>query len=152
MTLQYIRDHSRETTDENYNDEQIELFARHAISRINTECNTKFPTFGTMGEDYTYIPDDWLLDLVSPFLSYEIKMNDTVLTEAQLYLDWFNERLRKFKEDLAHLVEIYDGEGNGINPDYVDTELLSGIYPINTNMALGQYGYWFGYHGNGGTF
>lgn len=152
MTLKTILKNSEVFTDEKFNEENLISIANKAISRINTECNTLFPFYGSVNDDYTAIPQMWQLDLVSPYVSYGIKMNDSALSEADRYLDEFYKALSNFKDKLGSLVDKYDSGDtiNGISSEYLDTVGFGGVYGIDTTGAI-NIGF-FGNNGNGGSF
>ena len=150
MTLKTILKNSEVFTDEKFNEENLISIANKAISRINTECNTLFPFYGSVNDDYTAIPQMWQLDLVSPYVSYGIKMNDSALSEADRYLDEFYRALNNFKDKLGSLLASYDETDpeSGISTDMVAQEGLGGVYEIDTSNAI-NIG-WFGNNSNGG--
>ena len=152
MTLKTILKNSEVFTDEKFNEENLISIANKAISRINTECNTLFPFYGSVNDDYTAIPQMWQLDLVSPYVSYGIKMNDSALSEADRYLDEFYKALSNFKDKLGSLVDKYDSGDtiNGISSEYLDSVGFGGVYGIDTTGAI-NIGF-FGNNGNGGSF
>lgn len=152
MTLKTILKNSEVFTDEKFNEENLISIANKAISRINTECNTLFPFYGSVNDDYTAIPQMWQLDLVSPYVSYGIKMNDSALSEADRYLDEFYKALSNFKDKLGSLVDKYDSGDviNGISSEYLDPVGFGGVYGIDTTGAI-NIGF-FGNNGNGGSF
>ena len=152
MTLKTILKNSEIFTDEKFNEENLISIANKAISRINTECNTLFPFYGSVNDDYTAIPQMWQLDLVSPYVSYGIKMNDSALSEADRYLDEFYKALSNFKDKLGSLVDKYDSGDviNGISSEYLDSVGFGGVYGIDTTGAI-NIGF-FGNNGNGGSF
>ena len=152
MTLKIILKNSEIFTDEKFNEENLISIANKAISRINTECNTLFPFYGSVNDDYTAIPQMWQLDLVSPYVSYGIKMNDSALSEADRYLDEFYKALSNFKDKLGSLVDKYDSGDtiNGISSEYLDSVGFGGVYGIDTTGAI-NIGF-FGNNGNGGSF
>lgn len=152
MNLKTIAENSAYFTDENFSDRELLSFGNKAIARINVECKTNFDYFTTMNDDYSDLPSAWLMTLVSPYLSYGIKMNDTSLTEAQIYLEEFYSALRKFKEDLGSLVSAYQQGDiiNGISPDLVSSIGFGGAYGIDTSQAINKG--WFGNGTNGGSF
>lgn len=152
MTLKTITDNSATFTDETFTTEQLLTIANKGISRINTECNTLFPFFQTITEDYKAFPEMWMMDLISPYVSYGIKMNDSSLSEADRYLDEFYRALSQFKDKLGSLVDKYD-EGdtiNGISSEYIDSTGFGGVYGIDTSGAV-NVGF-FGSNGNGGSY
>ena len=100
MTLTEILVNSHFSTDENITPDLAISTANRAIALINTECDTKFPKFETFTDLYTYMPSNWLFTLLSPYISYTIKMNDTSLSEADRYLDEFYKALNRFKDKL----------------------------------------------------
>lgn len=145
MTLKIIANNSNIFTDENFSDANIISLANKAISRINTECKTKFPFYTEINTDYTAIPVNWQLDLLSNYISYGVKMNDSSVTEADRYLDEFYKSLNNFKDNIGSLVDSGD-----ISSDYVDSNGFGGVYGIDTSGAI-NIGF-FGSNGNGGSY
>ena len=152
MLLRNIIANSALFTDEKFSDADLLSFANRAIARINNECNTLFPDYTTALEDYTAIPKNWQLDLISPYLSYGIKMNDTSIVEADRYLQEFYQVLNAFKGKLGSLVVKYaNGDVvNGVSSEYVDPDGFGGAYGIDTANAVD--GGWFGSNGNAGSW
>ena len=152
MTLKKIMDNSAIFTDENFSVEQIVSIANRAISRINAECKTLFPFYEDTSSDYTAIPAVWQYDMISPYLSYGIKMNDSSLSEANLYLDEFYRALNTFKDNIGSLVEAYEkgDTENGLSGEYINTIGYGGVYGIDTSDAI-NVGF-FGNNGNGGSY
>lgn len=152
MTLKTITNNSSYFTDENFTSEQLVSIANKGISRINTECNTLFPFFDNISEDYKAFPEMWMLDLLSPYISYGIKMNDTSLSEADRYLDEFYRALLQFKDKLGSLVDKYiEGDTvNGISPEFIDDVGFGGVFGIDTSAAI-NVGF-FSNNGNGGSY
>lgn len=152
MTLNDITKSVAIFTDEDFGNDDLLVIANKGISKINTKCATKFPHFETNSQEYDAIPKHYLLDLISTWISYGIKMNDSSLQEASMYLDDFYKVLDDFKEDLGRMVDNYKA-GNfedGISPDYIDTIGFGGVYGIDTSNAV-NVGY-FGNQGNGGCY
>lgn len=152
MLLRTIITNSAIFTDEKFSDTELLSFANRAISRINNECNTLFPLYTSPTEQYTAIPDNWQLDLISPYLSYGIKMNDTSMSEADRYLEEFYRVLNSFKGRLGSLAERYaNGDTvNGVSSDYIDPDGFGGAYGIDTSSAIDTG--WFGSNGNAGSW
>lgn len=152
MTLTEILVNSHFSTDENITQDLALSTANRAIALINTECKTKFPKFETFTETYTYMPSNWLFTLLSPYISYTIKMNDTSLSEADRYLEAFYRALNNFKDNLGALIEDYDETDpeSGVDPSLVQDTGFGGVYTIDTSNAI-DIG-WFGNNGNGGDF
>lgn len=152
MILKTIIDTSANFTDEKFTDAVLLTFANKAIARINSDCNTLFPNYVSMTADYNAIPSNYQLDLISTYINYSIKMNDTSLSEADRYLEEFYRSLNNFKTKIGALVSKYaNGDTvNGISPDYVDPDGFGGAYGIDTSSAI-EYG-WFGNNGNGGSY
>lgn len=150
MTLQDIITNSQFFTDETIVQINSLSVANKALSIINTECNTLFPFMESLNAMYSYMPSNWLFALLSPYLSYAIKMNDSSLTEADRYLDEFYRALNNFKDKLGSLLASYDetDPDSGISPDMVVKEGLGGVYEIDTSNAI-NIG-WFGNNGNAG--
>lgn len=152
MTLQDIITNSQFFTDETIVQTNSLSVANKALSIINTECKTLFPFMENLSDMYSYMPSNWLFALLSPYLSYAIKMNDSSLTEADRYLDEFYRALNNFKDSLGSLLASYDETDpeSGISPDMVAQEGLGGVYEIDTSNAI-NIG-WFGNNSNGGSW
>lgn len=152
MKLVDIKNNSAIFTDENFSVEDILSLANRAISRINVECKTRFPYYTDMTTEYTAFPDINQFDLISPYLSYGIKMNDSSLSEASRYLDEFYRALSAFKDSIGSLVEAYNqgDTENGISSEYINDIGYGGVYGIDTSNAI-NIGF-FGYNGNGGSY
>lgn len=152
MKLEVITDNSAIFTDENFTDEDLLSLANKAISRINTECGTKFPFYKSISEEYIAFPADYQLDLISSYVSYGIKMNDSSLSEADRYLDEFYRVLAKFKDKLGTLVDNYEkgDTENGISSEFINSEGFGGVYGIDTSGAI-NVGF-FGNNSNGGCY
>lgn len=152
MTLADIIKNSSIFTDENLNIEDLISIANRAISRVNTECKTLFPFYEDSTSEYTAIPAIWQFDIISPYLSYGIKMNDSSLSEADRYLDEFYKALNNFKDNLGSLVDAYEkGDAvNGVSGEYINDIGYGGVYAMDTSGAI-NLGF-FGSNGNGGSF
>ena len=152
MTLQQIVNNSQFFTDETVVQVNSLSVANKALSIINTECKTLFPFMETLNDEYTYMPSNWLFALLSPYLSYAIKMNDSSLSEADRYLEEFYRALNNFKDNLGSLLATYDETDpeSGISPDMVVEDGLGGVYQIDTSNAINVG--WFGNNGNGGSW
>lgn len=152
MTLEDIIKNSSIFTDENFSATDMISIANRAISRINTDCKTLFPFYEDTKTEYTAIPAIWQFDIISPYLSYGIKMNDSSLSEANVYLDEFYKALNNFKDNLGSLIETYEkGDTiNGVSGEYINSIGYGGVYGIDTSDAI-NIGF-FGYNGNGGCF
>ena len=108
MTLQEVITNSQFFTDETVIQVNSLSVANKALSIINTECKTLFPFMDNVTDTYSYMPSNWLFALLSPYLSYAIKMNDSSLSEADRYLDEFYKALNNFKDSLGSLISSYD--------------------------------------------
>ena len=152
MTLSSIIKKSNIFTDESLLTENLISIANKGIARINTECGTKFPDYNSDNEEYDAFPDNWQTDLITNYMSYGVKMNDSSLTEADMYLDEFYKVLNSFKDKLGTLVDNYEkgDTDNGISPDYIEKDGFGGVYGIDTSGAI-NIGF-FGYQGNGGSY
>ena len=152
MTLAEITKNSAIFTDENFSVENILSLANRAISRINVECKTLFPFYTDITSEYTAIPPIHQFDMISPYLSYGIKMNDSALSEANIYLDEFYKALNSFKDSIGTLVEQYENGDteNGLSGEYINSIGYGGVYGIDTSDAI-NIGF-FGDNGNGGSY
>ena len=90
--------------------------------------------------------------MISPYLSYGIKMNDSALSEANIYLDEFYKALNSFKDSIGTLVEQYENGDteNGLSGEYINSIGYGGVYGIDTSDAI-NIGF-FGSNGNGGSY
>lgn len=152
MTLQDIVNNSQFFTDETVAQLNSVSVANKALSIINTECKTLFPFMENLSDTYSYMPSNWLFALLSPYLSYAIKMNDSSLSEADRYLEEFYRALNNFKDNLGSLISTYDETDpeSGISPDLIVEDGLGGVYQIETDNAINVG--WFGSNGNGGSW
>ena len=152
MTLQEIVTNSQFFTDETVAQINSVSVANKALSIINTECKTLFPFMENLSDTYNYMPSNWLFALLSPYISYAIKMNDSSLSEADRYLEEFYRALNNFKDNLGSLLATYDETDpeSGISSDMVVEDGLGGIYQIDTSEAINVG--WFGNSGNGGSW
>lgn len=152
MTLAEITKNSAIFTDENFSIDNILSLANRAISRINVECKTLFPFYTDTTSEYTAIPPIHQFDMISPYLSYGIKMNDSSLSEADRYLDEFYKALNNFKDNIGSLVEAYEkgDTENGLSSEYINSIGYGGVYGIDTSEAI-NIGF-FGSNGNGGSY
>lgn len=152
MTLSDIVTNSQFFTDETVAQINSVSVANKALSIINTECKTLFPFMENLTDLYTYMPKNWLFTLLSPYISYAIKMNDSSLSEADRYLEEFYRALNNFKDNLGSLLDSYvEGDPeSGIAGDMVAEIGLGGVYEIDTSNAI-NIGF-FGNNGNGGSW
>ena len=152
MTLSDIVTNSQFFTDETVAQINSVSVANKALSIINTECKTLFPFMENLTDLYTYMPKNWLFSLLSPYISYAIKMNDSSLSEADRYLEEFYRALNNFKDNLGSLLDSYvEGDPeSGIAGDMVAEIGLGGVYEIDTSNAI-NIGF-FGNNGNGGSW
>lgn len=152
MTLKAITDSSNIFTDEKLSNEDVIKIANKGISRINTQLGTMFPEYKDINEEYDALPGSWQMDLLSNYVSYGVKMNDSSLTEANMYLDEFYKTLTNLQNKLGTLVDKYlKGDiVNGISPEFIESEGFGGVYGITTENAI-NVGF-FGDMGNGGSF
>ena len=152
MTLQDIVNNSQFFTDETVAQINSVSVANKALSIINTECKTLFPFMENLSDTYSYMPRNWLFALLSPYLSYAIKMNDSSLSEADRYLEEFYRALNNFKDNLGSLISTYDETDpeSGISPDMIVEDGLGGVYQIETDNAINVG--WFANTGNGGSW
>ena len=152
MTLTEVIKNSQFSTDESIDFSNAINTANKALAIVNTECKTYFPKITSMTEEYKSMPSNWTFALLSPYISYTIKMNDTSLTEADRYLDEFYRALGNFKDNLGNLIINYDGDDfeSGISSDLVDATGFGGVYEIDTSNAINTG--WFANNGNAGDW
>lgn len=152
MKLDEIISTSNIFTDEQLDKDGLIKIANACISKINTECGTLFPAFTDTTSEYTAIPKNWLLGMLNNYLSYGVKMNDTSLTEANMYLDKFYNELSKFKDSLSILLDLYTTDTvNGLSSAYVIADGFGGVYGIDTTNAINM-GFFGNSGSNGGSF
>jgi hypothetical protein len=152
MTLEEIVMNSEFFTDETIENLNSVNVANKALAIVNSECKTLFPFMEDMETLYTYMPKNWLFALLSPYISYAIKMNDGSLSEADRYLEEFYRALGNFKDSLGTLIAEYDDTdfNSGISSDMISETGFGGAYAIDTSNAI-NIGF-FGNNGNGGSW
>ncbi len=152
MNLKDIVTNSQFFTDETISSVNYLSVANKALAIINVECKTLFPSIENDTTPYYYMPKNWLYALLSPYISYAIKMNDSSLSEAEMYLNEFYRALENFKDNLGTLVADYDESDpdSGISSDMVADTGFGGVYEIDTSNAINVG--WFGYDSNGGSW
>ena len=84
MNLKDIVTNSQFFTDETISSINYLSVANKALAIINVECKTLFPSIESDTTPYYYMPKNWLYALLSPYISYAIKMNDSSLSEAEM--------------------------------------------------------------------
>jgi hypothetical protein len=152
MNLKDIVTNSQFFTDETISSINYLSVANKALAIVNVECKTLFPSIESDTTPYYYMPKDWLYTLLSPYISYAIKMNDSSLSEAEMYLNEFYRALENFKDNLGTLVTNYDESDpdSGISSDMIADTGFGGVYEIDTSNAINVG--WFGYDSNGGSW
>lgn len=152
MSLSEILTNSQYFTDESIEKINSINVANKALAIINTECKTLFPKMDDINTGYEYMPSSWLFALLSPYISYAIKMNDSSITEADRYLEEFYRALNNFKDSLGTLIAEYDETdfNSGISPDLIVETGFGGVYAIDTENAI-NVGF-FANEGNGGDW
>lgn len=154
MTLDEVIKNSALFTDEQLDNSNYVNASNRAIALINTECKTLFPSITSVTENYVAMPKDWFFSLLSPYISYTTKMNDSSVGEADRYLEEFYKALNNFKDELGTLVDNYDpnkeNNGNGISPDYISENGFGGVYEIDTSNAINVG--WFSNDTSGGSW
>lgn len=152
MSLSEILTNSQYFTDESIEKINSINVANKALAIVNTECRTLFPQMDDINTNYEYMPSNWLFALLSPYISYAIKMNDSSITEADRYLEEFYRALNNFKDNLGTLIAEYDETdfNSGISPDLIIETGFGGVYAIDTENAI-NVGF-FANEGNGGNW
>lgn len=138
MNLTQIKTWSEGFTDEAQTDATALAYANEVISILNTSFHLKLPFITDVSTEYTVLPESWFVRFMVSYLCYGIKMNDSSLSEAQMY---------KQKFDVA----IYDFSAfdkSSLGEQYIDTASTSN-YVIDTSYALNVG--WFG-NGEGETW
>lgn len=105
MKLSELKTQSEAYTDEIMTSAFALAYANKAIAYINTEISIELPFFANVDDDYDALTDAWLMRLVTPYLAYGIKMNDTSLSEANRYEQEFAASLIAFKEVFADVID-----------------------------------------------
>jgi len=130
MTLDEMTKVANSSTDENFRTNQTMFFANEAISVVNAEVGTRLPFIEEVNEEYTALTETWIRQIIIPYISYSIKMNDSAIQEAVLFLDSFNRGLNRIKDkkDKAIGEEYRD---NGFETTYtIDFSDMAGTYNI----------------------
>lgn len=143
ITLRDLVEASDAWTDEFIIDEFILKYANQCMAYINTEVGLNLPYFTDDKSKYIAIPAKWLRRLVTPYLSWSIKMNDGSITEAQIYWQHFISGLGDFNDKAIGAEE--DGSGGIVDPEYIDqTELGTRTAQIDfgTKVKKGFNGWW----------
>lgn len=133
MTLQELMQMSEDFTDETQTQSFGLSYANEALATISTRAGLLLPFISNIEEAYTALPKHWLVRLLSPYLSYGVKMNDASLSEAREYREKFELALMEFK-DVAH---------NVVAEEFHDPD-STGVYQIDTSLAIdiGWFGGW----------
>lgn len=107
--------------DEDYDFSEIIVFFNDAISRINIDCESKFPMIDELSVEgeYTAIPDKWQKTLLVPFALGRVKQLDSSQFE---YVDAYTE----FTNNLAQFRVTY------VVPEEYKDETA---YPFETDFS-----------------
>lgn len=123
MRIDTLIDSINLDTDENFDDADVILFINDAIARINTECQANFPFISETDEEYTALPDKWIMMLFKPFASAKIKQNDSSQFEYQDFYSIFDNNLNRFKQFYS------------IPQEYLDEEAISKVGFIDFSQS-----------------
>ena len=130
ITLQELVEASDAWTDEFIIDEFIYNYANQCVAHINTEVGLNLPEFTDAKAEYSALPVKWTRRLLTPYLSWSIKMNDGSLTEADVYWQQFIIALMDFSNKA--IGDEDDGSGGIVDVEYIDqTELGSRVAQID---------------------
>ena len=130
-----------------YTDEEVEtvhaiVYANEAIGKINSR-GYSLPLIKTNDIEYpnAILPDGWQARLLVNHISYGVKMKETDIEEAMIYLQQFDDALRDFLTKAPGIlnpeyVGDKDSDGNNIEAG------VGGVYVNDTSEAI-DIG-WFG--------
>lgn len=103
MTLDEIVVVSDSFTDESATAQMKMGFGNTAIAIINTKLGLMLPRITGAKEDYKALPWSWFQRILTPYISYGVKMNDGSLNEAQFYKEEFEQALFDLKSDINNV-------------------------------------------------
>lgn len=111
MTIIEVANMANSYTDENFSVGVLLGYANAAISKINITIKTNLPLFDSQ-EEYTALNSNWINMIVVPFVCWSIKMNDSSINEANVYLFQYEEGLKELsKQKSTQIDEEYQGDG-----------------------------------------
>lgn len=111
MTLAEISQLANDYTDENFSTGMLRGFANTAISKINVTVGAKLPLYDAV-ESYTALSSDWQNAVVVPYMCWSIKMNDSSLNEAGVYLNQYRQGIEELKRNKKTAIdEVFHGDG-----------------------------------------
>ena len=119
-------------TDESISTNMAMYFANEAISVINAEIGCELPFISDVSIDYVGLSETWIRQLLIPYISYSIKMNDSSIEEASIFYNSFSlglERLSVHKEQAIP----EDYRGSSFTTAYrIDYSNVANTYDIDT--------------------
>ena len=134
MLISELMSRSDNFTDEQVTTSMAQSYVDEAISKINTELQLHLPFFD-LETNYTALNDSWQMQLFLSYINYGVKLNDTSLTEANIYLMSFQNALSNLRGKLENSVaETYWGSDNGDGT--YNLEGFGGAYQIDTSNAI----------------
>jgi hypothetical protein len=138
MKLSALMSISDAYTDEVLTTTKAVLYANEAVAKLNTKFGIELPFFEDTTTDYDALDESWSRRLFVTYLSYAVKMNDSSLNEASMYLNQFEMAMMDFE---------------GVYIDVLDSEYLTGnvngVETMDTSDAVDTTG-WFYNNGRGG--
>jgi hypothetical protein len=98
MTLTEMTNSANAYTDENFKATQCLFYVNEAIGSINAELDTNLPFIDDVNTEYTALSETWIRQLLIPYICYSIKMNDSSLNEASVFLNSYNQGLQRISD------------------------------------------------------
>jgi hypothetical protein len=110
MTLEEMTTVANSYTDENLRNSQTMAYANEGISIVNADIGTNLPFISEVASDYVALSETWIRQVIIPYMCYSIKLNDSAVQEAGIYINSFEKGLVRInnKRDSAIPVE-YQG-------------------------------------------
>ena len=125
MNLSQMTDVANAFTDENFRTTLTKEYANEAISRVNAELNCSLPFINDTTTEYTALTETWLRNVIIPYMCYSIKMNDSSIAEASVFLSTFEQGLNTIEEKkLTAIPSTYQSAGF---EDVYQIDMVSGL-------------------------
>jgi len=124
MNLTQMTQVANAYTDENMRVNQTLFFANEAIGTINAELDCELPFIESASNDYIALSETWIRQVLIPYISYSIKMNDASLQEAGVFYNSYEQGLERLKNKRK----------TAIPKDY-QKESFSGVWRIDYSQV-----------------